>query len=247
MIQAPDWPGGTARIVLDEVDSTMAEARRRAPGLGGPTWIMAHHQGAAVGRRGRAWAMPEGNFAATLVIQPAGTPAQAALRSFTASLALYDAVRDFAPAAALALKWPNDVLLSGGKLAGILLENNPPHLSIGIGVNLAAAPDPAEVEEGALRPVSLAGSITAPPPDPEAFLSHLAAAFAAHEAQFAAYGFAPLRSLWLSRAARLGEAIRVRTTQAETHGTFETIDADGNLVLLTPKGRQSIPAGDVYF
>src|SRR5690606_18398932 len=111
--------------------------------------------------------------------------------------------------------WPNDVLLNGGKVAGILLESagrGTPlgHLALGFGVNLAAAPAPAEVEPGALRPVSLAGE-TGVELAPEALLGHLAPAFARWAEVFAAYGFAPVRRAWLGRAARLGTRITART------------------------------------
>ncbi len=121
----------------------MAEAARRAPDIARPTWIMAKHQTAARGRRGRAWVVPEGNLSATLIFRPEATPAEAAKRSFLAANALYQALSIYVSADKLALKWPNDVLLYGGKVAGILLESagRGPFvdwLSIGIGVNLQA-------------------------------------------------------------------------------------------------------------
>jgi BirA family biotin operon repressor/biotin-[acetyl-CoA-carboxylase] ligase len=113
------WPEGYGLTVLASVDSTMAEAARRAPTLAGPGWILALRQTAARGRRGRAWVMPPGNFAATLVYRPPGGPAEHALRSFAAALALADALDALTGRPdAVALKWPNDVLLHGGKLAG---------------------------------------------------------------------------------------------------------------------------------
>jgi BirA family biotin operon repressor/biotin-[acetyl-CoA-carboxylase] ligase len=247
-----EWPEGYGRRVLAEVDSTNAEAARIAPGLRGPEWILARHQSAARGRRGRAWAFPPGNFAATLVMQPKESAQVVALRSFVASLALFDAcVAVTGRTEGFALKWPNDVLLNGGKLAGILLESigagaGVAHLAIGIGVNLVAAPASDAVEARALRPVSLL-SETGIEVEPEAFLLHLARAYAQHEAQFLAEGFAPVRTAWLARAARLGEEIVARTGQAEIVGRFETVDAAGNLVLITAQKRHAIPAADVFF
>ncbi len=246
------WPEGYGRRVLDEVDSTNAEAARIAPGLGGPEWILARRQTAARGRRGRPWLNPEGNFAATLVMRPEGGPGQGALRSFVAALAVHDAlVAATGRPEGLALKWPNDVLLNGGKLAGILLESTGAgaglsHLAIGIGVNLRAAPGDDAVEPGALRPVSLV-SQTGVDIGPEPFLDLLAAAYARREAQFVTYGFEPIRTAWLERAARLGEVITARTGRAELTGTFETVDAGGNLVLTDAKSRHAIPAADVFF
>ncbi len=246
------WPAGYGRRVLAEVDSTNAEAARIAPGLAGPEWILALKQTAARGRRGRAWSNPEGNFAATLVMRPAETPDKVALRSFVASLALYDAlIAATGRAEVFSLKWPNDVLLNGGKLAGILLESagsaaGLSHFAIGIGVNLLQAPTQQQVEQGAMRPVSLM-SETGVAVTPEEFLDLLAPAYSRYEAQFTTYGFAPIRTAWLARAAKLGEVITARTTRDETTGTFETVDEVGNLVLTTAKGRVAIPAAEVFF
>jgi BirA family biotin operon repressor/biotin-[acetyl-CoA-carboxylase] ligase len=236
------------RVVLARVDSTMAEAARRAPEFTGPAWVMAAEQMAARGRRGRAWRMPPGNFAATLAMRPGGGPAEAALRSFVASLALHDALSGIAGRAdPFTLKWPNDVLLNGGKLAGILLENTGTGvLLVGVGVNLAAAPDPADLEEGAVAPVSLAGE-TGVDVSPAAFLDALAPAFAQWEERLAARGFAPVREAWLARAARLGQPIRARTGTEDLRGTFETVDDHGHLVLATPGGRRSVAAAEVFF
>ncbi|HDZ82183.1 MAG TPA: biotin--[acetyl-CoA-carboxylase] ligase, partial [Roseobacter sp.] len=151
------WPDGYGCLIFDSVDSTLSEAARRASDLVGPTWILAQEQTAARGRRGRSWATPRGNFAATLMLRHGEEPASAALRSFVASLALRRAfVAITRDESAFALKWPNDVLLNGGKVAGILLESIGDHLAIGIGVNLAHAPGADQVEANALRPVSIA-------------------------------------------------------------------------------------------
>lgn len=247
-----EWPTGYDRRVLAEVDSTNAEAVRVAGELTGPTWIMALNQTAARGRRGRGWSNPAGNFAATLVLHPAEPPEQAALRSFVAALALYDTiVAATGRTEGITLKWPNDVLLNGGKLAGILLESaghgpRLSHLAIGVGVNLRSAPDVGEVEQGAVRPVSLL-SETGADVGPEPFLTLLAQAYARHERQFTTYGFGPIRTAWLERAARLGEVITARTSRAEITGTFETVDEAGNLVLTTRDTRHAIPAAEVFF
>lgn len=247
-----DWPAGYGLRVLEEVDSTLDEAARLAPTLTGPLWILARRQTAGRGRRGRAWADPPGNLAATLVLRPEGDPRAAALRSFVAALALFDAcVAVTGRSDGLALKWPNDLLLNGGKLAGILLESagsggRIAHLSIGIGVNLAEAPPAGQLEAGAARAVSLAGE-TGIRVSPEDFLAELAVAYAGHEARFATLGFAPVRAAWLARAARLGEEITVRTGSTERTGRFETVDEQGNLVLSTAGGRVAVPAAEVYF
>ena len=240
------------RLILPETDSTMAEGARRAAAFTAPIWICALAQTAGRGRRGRAWAMPAGNFAASLVMRPAGPPAQAALRSFVAALALRDAlVAVTGRAEVFTLKWPNDVLLNGGKLAGILLESSGAAgrvdaLVIGIGVNLAATPYTTLLEAGALAPVSLLGE-TGITITPEDFLTLLAQHFARWEAQFTTHGFGPIRSAWLQNAARIGQNITARMMRDEITGTFVEIDTQGQLVLETPKGRQQIAAADIFF
>ena len=226
----------------------MVEAARLAPELKRPTWIMAHRQTAARGRQGRAWHNPDGNLAATLIMRPSGGPADAALRSFMAANALYEALALHVDRTKLAVKWPNDVLLGGGKVAGILLESmgtaqGLDWLAIGVGVNLAAVPE--DVRDAAFPPTALAehGDLI----KPEAFLETLATHFATEEAIFAELGFGKIRENWLKRAARLGEVITARTSRTEVTGTFESIDEAGNLILRTPKGPEAIAAADVYF
>ena len=239
-------------MVLASVDSTNAEAARIAPTLTGPVWILAGEQTGGRGRRGRAWSSPRGNFHATLVLKPMDPPDRVALRSFAAALALHEALVALTGLpASFALKWPNDVLCNGGKIAGILLESagqgaEVSHLAIGIGVNLIAAPDPSFLEPGALPPVTLLAE-TGKRVAPETLLAHLAPAFAAWEQQYQHHGFAPLRAAWLSHAARLGETIRARTGTTTREGRFDTIDDAGALVLTTAAGRLTIPAAEVFF
>lgn len=241
------WPAGYERHVLDKVDSTLAEARRMLPELTGPTWILGLEQTAARGRRGRAWSTPKGNFAGTLVLRRTQDPAVAALRSFVASLALYRSFVALTDAPdAFALKWPNDVLLHGGKVAGILLESVGDFLMIGIGVNLVHAPGSDEVEPGAVTPVCLAQALGTDV-SPEVFLDTLAREYAALETQFVTYGFAPIRAAWLAHAARIGEVITARTMRQETKGIFEDVDQSGSLILGTAGGRVAITAADVFF
>lgn len=246
------WPDDVARYVLATVDSTNAHALREAPALRGPAWFLGLEQTAGRGRRARAWASPKGNFHGTLLLFPKETPDQVALRSFAAALALRDAfVALTGLPQAFSLKWPNDVLLNGAKVAGILLEatssgTGVQALAIGIGVNLIAHPDQSLMEAGALPAVSLL-SETGLRVTPEAFLAALAPAYARWEAVFAAQGFTPLQAAWLAHAAKLGEPIRARTGKETFHGIFETVDQEGNLILSTATGQMRIPAAEVFF
>ncbi|MBC7738724.1 MAG: biotin--[acetyl-CoA-carboxylase] ligase [Candidatus Saccharibacteria bacterium] len=241
-----------ARHILDSVDSTNAHGLRLAGSLNRPAWFLAGEQTAGRGRRARVWVSPRGNFHATLVLRPSEPAAQVALRSFAAALALRDAlVAVTGLPAAFPLKWPNDVLLNGGKVAGILLESvssaaGVAHLAIGIGVNLLAAPDAALIEPGAVPPVSL-WSETGVKLTPEVFLDHLAPAYARWEARFQTEGFAPLRLEWLAHAARLGQLIRARTGTQIHEGRFDTIDDSGALILMQAEGAIAISAAEVFF
>lgn len=227
----------------------MAEAGRRVATLDGPTWIMARRQTAARGRRGRVWQQPAGNLAATLVYKPWATSSEAAKRSFLAANALFEALAMYVDRTTLSVKWPNDVLLNDGKVAGILLESSTrgpvvDWLAVGIGVNLSTVPQ--GVTDAAFPPVSLVGeggqAVT-----PEEFLTVLASSYATQEAKLATLGFTRIREDWLRHAARLGEVITARTAREEITGVFDTVDQDGNLILITATGPQAIPAADVFF
>lgn len=251
LLTKPQWPAGVGHIHLETVTSTLDEARFRATDRLPPTWITATRQTASRGRRGRAWVAPLGNFYGTLIM-PTPSPQAAALRSFVASLALRDALAAvMGEGPQLRLKWPNDVLVNDGKIAGILLEALPTGwatggVAVGIGVNLIAAPTNAEVEPRATPPVSVKGE-SGVDVTPDVFLAQLAPAFAHWDAQLATYGFAPVRSAWLSHAAKLGAVITARLPQEEITGRFDTVDENGYLILTTAQGPRAIAAADVYF
>ncbi|MDQ7079115.1 MAG: biotin--[acetyl-CoA-carboxylase] ligase [Paracoccaceae bacterium] len=241
------WPEGVHKLVLDRCESTMAEAARHGPGLRGPLWILALEQTGGRGRQGRAWLHPAGNFAASLVWYPEGTTAQRALRSFVAALALRDACLEATGGrGTFTLKWPNDVLLNGGKLAGILLESGDRWLSVGFGVNLAEAPMIGQTRPDAPMPVSLAAE-TGAEITPRDFLPLLASAQARREAQFLRDGFAATRRDWLENAARLNEPLTARLAGREITGIFQTVDEDGMLVLKAADEEHRIAAADIFF
>lgn len=220
-----------------------------APTLARPTWIMAREQTAGRGRRGRGWSDMAGNLAATLVFRPDCTVTEAASRSFLAANALFETLSLYIDRDRLAVKWPNDVLIGEGKVAGILLESAGQGrfvdwLSIGFGVNLAHAP--AGLMRADFKPVSLAGQ-GGERVSPDEFLTALASNYATEEGILAEFGFSRIREDWLEHAARLGEVITARTGKEEITGIFDTVDENGNLVLIGPKGPQVIAAADVYF
>jgi BirA family biotin operon repressor/biotin-[acetyl-CoA-carboxylase] ligase len=243
------WPAHVGREVYDSLPSTNVTARLHAENGSRAKWILALEQTQGVGRRGRAWSSTTGNFAATYLMHLNVELSRAALYSFVAALAVREAGMALAPRGVFTLKWPNDVLLNGEKLAGILLETagrGPSHLSIGIGVNLANTPD-ASVLEGAALAVTKLNAHTPTPVTPEKFLNELAVAFDKWDKQFATYGFAPIRTAWLAHAARLGQEIVARLPNSEVKGIFRDVDVHGHVVIDTETGPQTIAAGDIFF
>jgi len=253
---------GYRLVTYDTIGSTSTEAAAWAM-LGDPgrLWVVAEEQTAGHGRRGRPWQTPKGNLAASLLLlQPAKETTSATL-GFAAGLALESAIRTTAPALQvaashdaasegrdrLALKWPNDVLFDGAKIAGILLEaaSGPPGTSslvIGIGVNVRHAP------AGVPYPVaSLAGC--GADTNAETLFAALSDAWVEFESLWEeGRGFPAIRDRWLSRAAGLGAPIAVKLGEDMHRGTFETIDDEGRLILRSGDGSaRAVSAGEVHF
>ena len=242
------WPVGYGLKEFVEIDSTNEEARRLAAnGERGPVWITAGHQTAGRGRRGRKWESPTGNLAATLLLSPGKPASECAQLSFVSALAVLDTIASFTPDAEVKVKWPNDVLANGRKIAGILLESasqgaDPVFLAIGIGMNLKTHPSDTEFPATSLASLGLAA------PLPRHALLELAGPFAKWYDIWRADGFSPIRDAWLARAAGLGTRIRARLTNEETMGVFEGIDETGALLLRETQDRvRTIAAGEVFF
>ena len=243
------WPSGYELREWTEIDSTNEEARRLAvAGEHGPVWLRADRQTAGRGRRGRAWESPTGNLAATLLIVPGKPASECAQLSFVTAVAAADAASGFAPNADIKVKWPNDVLANGKKLAGILLESASggdcalTFLAIGVGMNLVHFPAGTEFPATSLAALGVSA------PSPSAALAQLAAHFAKWYDIWMTSGFTPIQDAWLARAAGLGSRIRARLTHEETSGVFEGIDNTGALILREAQGRtRIIAAGEVFF
>ncbi|MDP2619486.1 MAG: biotin--[acetyl-CoA-carboxylase] ligase [Hyphomicrobiales bacterium] len=238
-------------LQFGSIDSTSSEAFRRAEaGEAGHLWIVAERQLKGRGRRNRAWTSERGNLYASVLLRPPVPATRAGELSFVAAVALYDAIAVAAPAVAgkLALKWPNDLLISGRKVSGILLESRAAAgasldaLVIGFGVNCASHPG------GVDYPVTDLASEGAPVL-PAGLFGVLAAEFsAAYETWTLGEGFAAIRSAWLARAAGLGAAITVRLPNREIRGIFEALGPDGALAVRGADGAlRHIAAGEVFF
>ncbi len=239
-------------LAYEEIDSTNAEARRRAEaGETGPLWITAAVQTAGRGRRGRKWDTSRGNLAATLLLTTDHSPAEAAQLSFVAAFAIRALAQAYVPPSLVRFKWPNDVMVDGRKLSGILIESGRSTsgalwLGVGMGVNLAHAPTGVERPATCLADHLKDGVGAAP--TPEQALAVLSPAFARHAAAWSRLGFEALRSDWLQGAAGIGQPCVARLEQETVEGVAEGMDSDGALLLRLPdRTLRRSSAGDVFF
>ena len=247
---------------FDSVGSTSTEAARAAAaGDVGDVWFCALQQTAGRGRRGRPWQSPHGNLAASLLVVPDVDPAIAATLGFVAGVSLNQALAGIVPAAALktgidgadtvngriALKWPNDVLADGAKLAGILLEahkrsDGSMAIVVGIGVNVIEAPEGLPYPATSLRALGLDASA-------ETVFGALSDAWVdAVELWDRGRGVTEVLELWRRSAAGIGAEVAVNRDGDIVRGIFETIDEGGRLIVrANDNSRIAITAGDVHF
>jgi BirA family biotin operon repressor/biotin-[acetyl-CoA-carboxylase] ligase len=222
---------------------------RARDGDPGNLWIVADRQTSGRGRRGRVWVSEGGNLYATALLIDPCAPVHLAELPFVAVTAARRAVAAHLARGdtRAAIKWPNDLLVDGRKVAGILLESTRlsdgrAAVAIGIGINCKAAPAATETPATSLLAAGC-------PVLPETLFDDLAVALTrVLELWEAGAGFGAVRSEWLAHAIGLGAPIRVRLVAGDEHGIFEAIDTTGRLVLRTADGgRRTISAGDVFF
>jgi BirA family biotin operon repressor/biotin-[acetyl-CoA-carboxylase] ligase len=242
----PRLPEGWRLAAHDILGSTNDEAKRLLH-AGAPdfTLVWARAQESGRGRDGRVWSSPPGNVYASLLLRPLGAPLVAAQLGFVTALAIAEALAVRVPE--IALKWPNDVLQAGRKIAGILLETEGvtadgiEGLIVGFGVNVQRHPVESRLPATSLHAAGDAGARV------EDVLSAIAGAFARWHAIWAREGFAPVRLAWLARAHGLGGPIEVRLPRETLAGRFRDVDPRGVLILETASGPRAITAGDVFF
>jgi BirA family biotin operon repressor/biotin-[acetyl-CoA-carboxylase] ligase len=205
-------------------------------------WLRAETQIAGRGRMGRGWHSPIGNlYASTLVrLQPHDPPA--ATLALVAAVALHEVTQAYAPDRTVTIKWPNDLLIDGAKLAGMLLERAGDAVVIGIGANLGFHP------VGLDRPVTSLVAQGVDAPDPHYFCEDLASAFAHWLGRWRNVGLDIVRQAWLMGAHRRGTALTANLGDGTSvDGLFDGLEADGALRLrLADRSLRVIHAADVF-
>lgn len=243
-----DMPEGYRHIALKEVDSTNLKALEYAKsGDVGKLWITATSQTQGKGSRGRGWVSDSGNLYTSLLLKTDITPPNLANITFVASLALYEALTKFVPFEILALKWPNDLLVNGSKVSGILLENHADNnkmsnLIIGIGVNCKSYPNDTNHKATSL----LDEGYTV---NPQELFQVLTPAMAKYLAIWDnGNNFSAIRKQWLKQAKGIGSKILVRMPNSEVSGIFTDIDESGRLLLqMADKTIRKISTADIFF
>lgn len=225
------------------IDSSNDAARRLAQnGASHGLVVTAEEQSAGRGRRGRVWHSPSGNLHASLLLDAGPSAAAAPQLTFVAAVALRDALAELALGADFRVKWPNDILCDGAKIAGMLLEREGPLIILGVGVNIIACP------ESPLYPATYLRR-TGSGADKWDVLSGFCSQLERRYAQWRSGGFAPVRAAWLAGASGQGDRITARLADGSAlEGIFAGLAEDGALELTDAAGEaHRILAGDVFF
>jgi len=231
---------------FERIDSTNAEALRLSgTGEQGPLWILADEQTGGRGRLGRSWVSEPGNLYATFLFTTSAGAEAAAQISFVAALAVRDTVAGMLPGRSVAIKWPNDVLVDGAKICGILVEvaaNSPTVLALGCGLNVAHSPDNTSYPVTSLARGGAEAKVSGAFHALDRSLSHHLAIWNDGA------GFGRIRQLWEQHAIGLGEAVTVQSGSEHITGIFRSLAPDGALILSLANGTlKTIHAGDVRF
>ena len=232
---------------LAETASTNEDAKQAAlEGAAEGLVIQAERQTAGKGRQGRVWDSPVGNLFCSILLRPNCDALQAGHYSFIAALAVRAALAELLPQANIQLKWPNDVLVNGKKISGILLEAAPMHdtkidwLVIGIGVNCRTHPDNPAYPTSSLKAEGAAMTAA------DQVLALLLAQLEGWVRSYRQHGFGPIRAAWLTHARR--GAITARLPTRTYEGEFCDLDPFGHLIIRLADGtEQAIAAADVFF
>jgi BirA family biotin operon repressor/biotin-[acetyl-CoA-carboxylase] ligase len=249
----PNLPEGFDLHIFEQLDSTNEKAKELArDGAPDGTLVWAGEQLAGRGRHGRNWLSPKGNLYCTYILRPDCDYKQAMQMSFVAALAVGETLKAFVPQdCVIQYKWPNDVLVNGQKISGILIETEhaeqgrPDWLAVGIGINVQSHPDPQKADL-----LYAPTSITAQRKeliDVAAVLMGLTRKLFAWRQRWVKEGFAPVREQWLQQGFNLGQPITVKMGLESLTGIFMDIDEHGTLILKLSNGTERrITTGDVF-
>lgn len=246
LCRRPAIPSFFDLVTLDSVDSTNDEAARRAAaGAREGLLVWALRQSKGRGRGGRRWHSPAGNLHCSLLLRVARDPAGAAELAFVAALAVRQCAAELVSGCRVLCKWPNDVLIDGLKVAGVLLEaraeERATRVVVGIGVNVVDHPGDA------LHPATHLAAHGGRGVTAAAVLERLAPALLGWCELWLREGFAPIREAWLAHAAGLGQPLTARLPERELRGRFLALDERGALELKDANGEiHRVRAGDVF-
>lgn len=241
-------PSGFTLFHYTEIDSTNEAARRLVEGGEGvPAVLWAERQTSGRGRRGRIWDSPTGNLYCTILEPLRGDFAEAGRRSYLYGLAITSAINTFLPVPNARLKWPNDVLINGAKVSGLLLETavcpltNERYLIVGFGVNVTMGPQGAGYSTTTLAAQEAQVSV-------EQLLAAIVDQLCLLDQLYRFEGFAAIRAQWRAKAAGIGEVVTVNLPNGiSMQGIFTDLDDTGALLLDCGQNHHVITAGDVFF
>lgn len=240
-------------LSYDVIDSTNEEAKRLAEGGGSHgAVIWAKRQTAGRGRMGREWVSPEGNLFVSILLAPEMDLSHCSQLSFIAAVATAETLEAMVSEPKdISCKWPNDILLRGKKLGGILLESfvikheegaEKRWLTVGVGINIDSYPEHVMYPATCLREAGVE-LVSA-----KIVLSRFIFNFIHHYDAWREKGFKPIQKAWLKRAYNVGKPIEVMMGDEAIAGTFDTIDEQGQLLVKLANGKiQPVHAGDVFF
>ncbi len=198
--------------------------------------ISAEQQTSGKGRYDRVWQSPVGNLYCSFIVENK----DASYHSFVAAVATIETIREICPSIEISCKWPNDVLVEGAKISGILLEVYKDALIIGIGVNILSSPSSAHYKTACLRDFDCDISS-------EDLLAVLAGKLSENTSLLKNTGFETVRKKWVEFAHNIGKEIQVNLINESTKGIFKGISEQGALLIDTGDEIKKIMAGDVFY
>ena len=241
-------------IWLDSVDSTNEEIKRRIKDFSKPTWIIAKRQSKGKGRNGNSWSSGAGNFSGSVILFPTVERSYFHLYGFFVGVALYNTIKKIVKDGVdIRLKWPNDLMIENGKVAGILLESvQAPNsgrigVIVGVGVNLNSAPN-INVDDARRYNTQCVAKFMNYKIDHLNFFSKFSDELKELGSFVAEKDLRSILNLWKPRSYDIGTLIKISDSKGGTNtGTFLGLDEIGGLIVSDNSGTKKIYSGDVYF